>query len=189
MSYLGMIFGKVGVEEPAFELLFSRALSSPQTPYEIRKYGKRYAIETTMNSTDKTSTPFMQLAGYIGVTKSPENSKNEAIAMTAPVAMDKNHENGMNSMRFILPSTYDDMSKIPQPTNAEKVTVKELSPAVGAVHRFSGAFDEVKCHEKVRALAAQLLIDGVDLPTGEDGLVALDKIKVWYSIVLYFHFY
>lgn len=178
MSYLGMIFGKIGVEEPAFELLLTRALSSPQTPYEIRKYGKRYAIETTMSSSDKTSTPFMRLAGYIGVTKAPENSANEAIAMTAPVAMDKNHESGMKSMKFILPSTYDDMSKIPQPNNAEDVKVKEVPAATGAVHMFSGAFDEKKCHEKVRALAAQLLLDGVSLPKGEDGLVALDKIKV-----------
>lgn len=177
MSYLGMIFGKVGVEEPAFELLLTRALSSPQTSYEIRKYGKRYAIETTMSSTDNNSTPFMRLAGYIGVTKAPENAKNEAIAMTAPVAMDKNHENGMKSMKFILPSTYDDLSKIPQPNNAENVKVKEIPPAVGAVHRFSGSFDDDKCHEKVRALAAQLLIDGVSLSKGEDGLVALDKIE------------
>jgi hypothetical protein len=81
-------------------------------------------------------------------------------------------------MKFILPSSYDDMSKIPQPTNAESVHVKEIAPAVGAVHQFSGTFDENKCHEKVRSLAAQLLIDGVDLPKGEDGLVALDKIKV-----------
>ena len=131
-----------------------------------------------MSSTDKDSTPFMRLAGYIGVTKSPENANNEAIAMTAPVAMDKNHENGMKSMKFILPSTYDDMSKIPQPNNAENVKVKEVPPAVGAVHRFSGAFDESTCHEKVKALAAQLSIDGVSLPMGEDGLVALDKIKV-----------
>lgn len=173
-----MIFGKIGVEEPAFELLLTRVLSSPQTPYEIRKYGKRYAIETTMSSSDKTSSPFMRLAGYIGVTKSPENAKNEAIAMTAPVAMDKNHESGMKTMKFILPSSYDDMSKIPQPTNAESVHVKEIAPAVGAVHQFNGTFDENKCHEKVRSLAAQLLIDGVDLPKGEDGLVALDKIKV-----------
>lgn len=179
MSFLGMIFGKTGVEEPAFELLLTRALTAPQTPYEIRKYGKRYAIETTMSSTESsTSSPFMRLAGYIGVTKAPENAKNEAIAMTAPVAMDKNYENGMKTMKFILPSTYDDMSKIPQPKDEENVKVKEVPAAVGAIHRFSGSFDETKCHDKVRALASQLLIDGVNLPKGEDGLVALDKIKV-----------
>ncbi|KAL3787976.1 hypothetical protein HJC23_002901 [Cyclotella cryptica] len=177
MSYLGMIFGKIGVEEPAFELLFTRSLTSPQTPYEIRRYGKRYAIETTMEPSEKTSSPFMALAGYIGVTKAPENEKKEAIAMTAPVAMDKNHQSGVRTMKFILPSSYDDLTKIPKPTNADKVTIKELAPAVGAVHRFSGSFDESKCHDKVRALASQLLIDGVDLPKGDDGLVALDKIK------------
>jgi hypothetical protein len=186
MSYIGMIFGKVGVEEPAFELLLSRALSSPQTPYEIRRYGKRYAIETTMQSSEKTSSPFMALAGYIGVTKAPENEKKEAIAMTAPVAMDKNHESGVKTMKFILPSTYDDMSKIPKPTNADRVTVKELAPAVGAVHRFSGSFDESACLKKVQALASQLLIDGVSLPKGEDGLVALDKIKVSALFIRFF---
>jgi hypothetical protein len=177
MSYLGMIFGKIGVEEPAFELLLSRTLSSPQTPYEVRRYGKRYAIETTMNPSEKTSSPFMALAGYIGVTKAPENEKKEAIAMTAPVAMDKDHESGVKSMKFILPSSYDDLAKIPKPTNADRVTVKELDPAVGAVHRFSGSFDEDVCMKKVKALASQLLVDGVNLPKGEDGLVALDKIK------------
>ena len=182
-----MIFGKIGVEEPAFELLLTRALFSPQTSYDIRKYGKRYAIETTMSSSDKNSTPFMRLAGYIGVTKAPENASNQAIAMTAPVAMEKNHENGMKSMKFILPSTYDDLSKIPQPTNADRVEVKEIPPAVGAVHRFSGTFDEAKCHEKVKALAAQLLIDGVNLPTSEDGQAALDKIKVCLHVISFYY--
>ncbi len=184
MSYLGMIFGKVTEEEPAFELLLTRSLTSPQTPYEIRRYGKRYAIETTMEPSEKTRSPFMTLAGYIGVTKAPENEKKEAIAMTAPVAMQKNHENGVRTMKFILPSTYDDLAKVPKPTNADKVVVKELAPAVGAVHRFSGSFDESKCHDKVRALASQLLLDGVDLPKGDDGLVALDKIKVRCSLNL-----
>jgi hypothetical protein len=119
----------------------------------------------------------MTLAGYIGVTKAPENEANEAIAMTAPVAMEQTTEKNKKLMRFILPSKYDEMSKIPKPNNADKVIIKEISPAVGAVHQFNGSFTDSHCHEKIRALALQLSIDGVDLPKGEDGAVVLDKVK------------
>ena len=169
---MGMVLGKINVEEPAFQVLFNRTAT---TPYEIRRYGKRFAIETSFGASVGASSPFGALAGYIGVTKAPENEANEPIAMTAPVAMDRDQQ--QQRMRFILPSKYDDISKIPRPKNADKVTVKEVPPAVGAVHQFNGSFDESHCVTKVCALAAQLVDDGVDLPKGEDGKVLMDKIK------------
>lgn len=181
---MGMVLGKISVEEPAFKVLFNRAPTAPAsnvsntitTPYEIRKYGKRYAIESIYDSTNADRSPFMALAGYIGVTKAPENESNESIAMTAPVAIDRK-ERDNKRMKFILPSKYDDISKIPKPKNSDKVSIREVAPAVGAVHQFSGAFDDSHCEEKARALAAQLIGDGISLPTGKDGEVELGKIN------------
>ncbi len=181
---MGMVLGKISVEEPAFKVLFNRSTTAPAsnvtntvtTPYEIRKYGKRYAIESEYDSTNADRSPFMALAGYIGVTKAPENEANEPIAMTAPVAIDRK-ERDKKRMKFILPSKYDDLSKIPQPKNADKVSIREVAPAVGAVHQFSGAFDESHCEVKARALAAQLIGDGISLPKREDGEVELEKIE------------
>merc|ERR1711862_917985 len=103
----GMVFGKINEEEPPFEILLNRnsliatadgdnksASTAAKTPYVIRKYGKRYAIETewSKKSDEKdmmkqTRSPFFALAGYIGVMKDPENEGSQKIAMTAPVAM------------------------------------------------------------------------------------------------------
>lgn len=201
---MGMVFGKIDVAEPAFEVLLSRINAT--TSYEIRKYGKRFAIEAEMNAPgvtqtsekDKTRSPFMSLAGYIGVMsapqnegatsiamtapvvmKSPEEKKGTAIAMTAPVVM-TGAEKGdaksmeMSKMQFILPAEYDDMAKIPKPTNSI-VKVKELSPALGAVHRYAGSFEEKHNTEKAMDLMKQLNDDGISLPVEDSS----DKVQFW----------
>jgi hypothetical protein len=49
------------VAEPAFEVLFSNMKSgvsqnvTTTTPYEIRRYGKRFVVEATTDGTGKTS--------------------------------------------------------------------------------------------------------------------------------------
>ena len=58
---MGIVFGKTGVAEPAFDLLLSRPTT---TPYEIRRYSTRFAIETEYSGRDGAG--FMALAGYIG---------------------------------------------------------------------------------------------------------------------------
>eukprot|EP00586_Coscinodiscus_wailesii_P009692 CAMPEP_0172509862 /NCGR_PEP_ID=MMETSP1066-20121228/224025_1 /TAXON_ID=671091 /ORGANISM="Coscinodiscus wailesii, Strain CCMP2513" /LENGTH=248 /DNA_ID=CAMNT_0013288569 /DNA_START=84 /DNA_END=830 /DNA_ORIENTATION=+ len=209
---MGMVFGKVDVAEPAFEVMFSRA--SAEVVYEIRKYGKRFAIETEMikagssaSATDEDTqmrSPFMALAGYIGVMGKPQNEGLESIAMTAPVVMTsedktKSSDSGnegvpiamtapvvmtdgerastdmkMSKMQFILPVEYDDVSKIPKPTNPN-VVVKELSGAVGAVHRFTGSFNQEHNTQKLTELLKQLNEDGVKINEEE----AAKKCEFW----------
>ena len=56
----------------------------------------RYAIETPMGPPSSESegrrSPFMTLAGYIGVRGAPQNEGGKKIVMTAPVAMKQSDE-------------------------------------------------------------------------------------------------
>lgn len=190
-----MIFGKIKVEEPKYEVILTR--DGGNIHYEIRRYGKRFAIETPMGSPSSESegrrSPFMTLAGYIGVRGTPQNEGAKTIAMTAPVAMKQSDEvkgqsipmtapvatgndsaSGKRVMQFMLPSDMDDMSKIPKPTNSD-VTVKELPAAVGAVVRYSGTFNEENNKAKAKEFAKQLKDDGLDI----DEEAFMDKHQVW----------
>ena len=197
---MGMVFGIQREEEPSYTVLLDRTAATTGTttsctPYEIRRYGTRYAIETVFddnerssNNKDGTRSPFMKLAGYIGVLSDPQNESREGIAMTAPVAMQRQQSGGKGGggggekiamtapvamhrtaaassggtrkMQFFLPSKYDSPEKIPTPTNPD-VTVREIPPAVGAVHRYSGTFSESKSRDKARALVDALRADGL----------------------------
>jgi len=190
-----MVFGKVDVEEPKYEVILTR--DGGPVHYEIRRYGKRFAIETEMADPsakgEGRNSPFMKLAGYIGVTGAAQNEgaskiamtapvtmkqsdevKGQSIAMTAPVAMGNDASSGKKVMQFILPSEMDDMSKIPKPTNSE-VTVRELPPEVGAVVRYSGSFNEVNNKAKAKEFLKQLKDDGLDL----DEEAFMEKHQVW----------
>eukprot|EP00594_Rhizosolenia_setigera_P008523 CAMPEP_0178962972 /NCGR_PEP_ID=MMETSP0789-20121207/14716_1 /TAXON_ID=3005 /ORGANISM="Rhizosolenia setigera, Strain CCMP 1694" /LENGTH=239 /DNA_ID=CAMNT_0020647291 /DNA_START=47 /DNA_END=766 /DNA_ORIENTATION=+ len=183
---MGMVLGKIDVKEPSFKILHSTT-KNIETPYDIREYGTRFAIETLYDASDpdKHDNPFRALAKYIGVFGEPENMGNESISMTAPVVMSDSHENKkegtkiamtapvvmgnsdgskddkkMKKMQFILPEEYDNMSKIPKPTNPS-VTVKELNPEVGAVHVFSGRYTDESNKKKALALGKQLRKDGL----------------------------
>lgn len=184
---MGMVLGKVDVAEPAFQVLLSRTTktaggtNAAAVPYEIRSYGTRFAIETEYTGEDETSSPFRALAKYIGVFGEPQNKGGVTMAMTAPVVMeDKSTKSGgipiamtapvvmgetkkdnHKMMQFILPAEYDSMAKIPQPTDSANVAVKELSPAVGAVHRYSGRYNDEINRRKALTLAQQLKTDGV----------------------------
>lgn len=270
---MGMVFGKTGVAEPAFQVLLSRT-TNVTTSYEIREYGKRFAIETVMGTPassegegatatkpvkDKQKSSFYRLAGYIGVMGPAQNKGSTAIAMTAPVVMtsaetkteedspaetkteddspaetkteeeppaetkteeesstpDKTESSdksppppegtkiamtapvimtgaskteeaapSMSKMLFILPADYDDISKIPEPTDPS-VTIKELPPAVGAVHRYNGAFNDTANAKKMVLLASQLAADGLTgFMTEEEGksdptAEAWEKSQFW----------
>lgn len=166
-SKMGMVFGKTGVEEPAFEVLLKH---SKGFPYEVRKYGERFAAETAMSSENSA---FQALARYIGVFGNPENEGQESMAMTAPVVKEtkaaakiamtapvvKSEEEGL--MQFMLPKEYDSLSKIPKPTNPN-VHIKVIPPAVGAVHRFSGSMLDEISRSKASQLGLQLRQDGLE---------------------------
>ena len=137
------------------------------------------------DDSNETNEPFRALARYIGVFGTPENDGTRPISMTSPVAMtndsgDKNNgtpiamtapvamsndrkgerlSSGNDKvMKFFLPEEFDDMSKIPKPTNPH-VTIEEIPPSVGAVHRFSGSWSNSTKDEKASCLAKQLMSD------------------------------
>ena len=173
---MGSVFGKQTVAEPAFEILMERASNfrNVKTSYEIRKYGERFAAEVSYRDADDTGSPFRALAGYIGVFGKPENEGGESISMTAPVVIEggtpiamtapvvtENDDNGEKIMKFVLPTEYDDISKIPKPTNPA-VHIEEIPPQVGVVHRYAGSLSEETNREMATALADQLMADGVE---------------------------
>jgi hypothetical protein len=179
---MGQVFGRNGVAEPTYEVLYHRAADFS---YEIRSYGTRFAAQTTYNGTDDQ--PFRALARYIGVFGTPENQGQETISMTAPVikegqgsgkpvpiAMtapviisgDASPSSSEKIMEFILPAEYDSMEKIPVPTNPQ-VTIRELPSATGAVHRYSGSMSDEAALEAATKLGEQLRDDGVDAATAD----------------------
>lgn len=66
------------VAEPSYDVVLKGS------NYEVRSYGKRFAIETC--SCDGSGSAFPKLAGFIGVMGKPQNDQDLEIAMTAPVA-------------------------------------------------------------------------------------------------------
>lgn len=170
---MGMVFGKSGVAEPVFTLLHERAGENIPVPYEVRQYGERFAIEAAYDDNNDDNSPFRLLARYIGVFGTPQNQQSKPIAMTAPVATSATPSDGRR-MQFVLPAEFDDLSKIPPPTD-ERVKVVQVAPAVGVVHRFNGSYDSLRGKELAKSLATQLTADGVAISEQE----ALDRYQFW----------
>lgn len=187
---MGMVFGKTGVEEPSYDVLLTRSHPSATIPYEIRNYGERFAAEADYPTGDNSDdTPFTVLAKYIGVFGTPENKGSEKISMTAPVVIDRQgggteiamtapvvrtEDGGTKKMQFMLPANYDELSKIPKPTNPA-VHILEIPPSCGAVYRFNGSFSEERSKGMALGLAKQLVQDGVDMSEAD----AIEKYQFW----------
>lgn len=186
---MGSIFGKQTVAEPHFEVLLDR--NHVQTPYELRQYGQRFAATFAYDDADDTSSPFRALANYIGVFGRPQNEGHEAISMTAPVVIESGitegekiamtapvvteMEDGKRVMKFLLPEEYDELSKIPKPTNPG-VKIEEIPPQVGVVHRYHGSLESEHNREMAIDLADQLMADGVE---GISEEYALNHFQFW----------
>ena len=181
---MGTVFGKESVKEPPFDIILQR--KDVKTSYELRKYGERFAASVEYSNTDETGTPFRTLARYIGVFGTPENEGTTSIAMTAPVVMENDNgsnnkpesiamtapvvmENsssgggangGMKKMMFMLPEEYNDMSKIPKPSNPA-VHIEHIPSEIGVVHRYNGNFNSKINRAVAQELGEQLLSDGV----------------------------
>jgi len=181
---MGSVFGKESVKEPPFEVIVER--STAKTSYELRKYGKRFAASVEYSA--GTSSPFGTLAKYIGVFGTPQNEGSTSIAMTAPVVMEQEptsiamtapvvmeNQSGMKKMMFMLPAEYDNMSKIPKPTNPN-VNIEELPSEVGAVHRYNGNFNDKINRKKAKEMGIQLMADGVSGITEE---YVLSNFQFW----------
>ena len=179
---MGTIFGKESVKEPPYEVLLQRT-NDVKTPYELRKYATRYAASVEYSSNGDNS-GFRTLAKYIGVFGTPENEGNTNIAMTAPVVMEQGTQpkqaggpksiamtapvvietnftvQGMKKMMFMLPDEYDDIAKIPKPTNPA-VHVEMIPSEFGAVHRYNGGYNAKINSKMAQELGEQLRSDGL----------------------------
>ncbi len=190
---MGTIFGKESVKEPPYEVLLQR--TNVKTPYELRKYATRYAATVEYNGS--TSEGFRALAKYIGVFGTPQNEgstniamtapvvmeedsttkqgKPTPIAMTAPVVMETNVTHGMNKMMFMLPEEYNDIAKIPKPTNPA-VHIERIPSETGAVHRYNGNFNSKINSNMAQQLGEQLLSDGLVDVTDD---YAMEHFQFW----------
>lgn len=170
---MGIIFGKY--KEPAFEILVSRNVGA----YQVRRYGKRFAVEADHHH---DASPFPLLAGYIGVMSwRPQNEAKKYISMTTPVTMHGLHDSpsqrssrNNRKMQFLLPQEYDNESSIPKPTNLN-VRVVCIPPSIGAVYRYTGTLDREKSQEMALRLCDALQEDGVDI----DKDTALNTFQYW----------
>lgn len=136
---------------------------------EIRAYGPRLAVETTVESTESHAAEneaFRLLLSYItranrggaklAMTPSVEQSSQPVlIAMTAPVEIAGRQSNRIG-MRFFLPSAVA-AKGAPEPL-AQRVRIVEVAPSTLAVVRFSGGLSqnvEVKRTEELINRAAR----------------------------------
>ncbi|PSS34615.1 Heme-binding-like protein [Actinidia chinensis var. chinensis] len=168
---MGMVFGKICVETPKFELIRSTE------DYEIRKYSPSVIAEITYDPAqfngDKDG-GFKILANYIGVLGNPQNTTPEKIAMTtpvitrsapekipmtAPVVTKVGEGNKAVTMQFTLPSKYQVASEAPQPVD-ERVVLREEGERTYGVLRFGGGASADVVAGKVSALRRSLERDG-----------------------------
>ncbi|XP_016183845.1 LOW QUALITY PROTEIN: heme-binding-like protein At3g10130, chloroplastic [Arachis ipaensis] len=180
VSAMGLIFGKIAVETPKYEVVKSTQ------DYEIRKYAPSVVAQVTYDPSlpqfkGNKDGGFMVLANYIGALGNPQNTEPEKIAMTAPVitkdttgekiamtapVVTKDGSGGdggeakkMVTMQFILPSVYEKAEDAPKPID-EKVEIKEEGERKYGVVKFSGVASDGVVNEKVEKLKGCLERDG-----------------------------
>lgn len=169
---MGMIFGKISVETPKYEVLKT-------TPdYEIRKYSPCVIAQVSYNPSQFKGNKdggFMILANYIGALGNPQNKKPEKIAMTAPVITQSSEKIAMTApvvtksgsegeenvmvMQFILPEKYKKASEAPEPVD-ERVVVREEGERKYGVVKFGGTATDEVVADKVGKLREELERDG-----------------------------
>ncbi|MED6211442.1 hypothetical protein PIB30_073703 [Stylosanthes scabra] len=181
VSAMGLIFGKIAVETPKYEVVKSTQ------DYEIRRYAPSVVAQVTYDPSlpqfkGNKDGGFMVLANYIGALGNPQNTKPEKIAMTAPVitkgttgekiamtapvvTKDSGHDGSggeakkMVTMQFILPSVYEKAEDAPKPVD-ERVEIKEEGEKKYGVVKFSGVATDGVVKEKVEKLKESLERDG-----------------------------
>ncbi|XP_020215778.2 heme-binding-like protein At3g10130, chloroplastic [Cajanus cajan] len=174
LSFMGLIFGKISVETPKYEVIKSTS------EYEIRKYAPSVVAEVTYDPSQFKGNKdggFTVLANYIGALGNPQNTKpekiamtapvitkdsGEKIAMTAPVVTKDDGEEGKDkrvTMQFILPSVYRKAEAAPKPTD-ERVVIREEGERKYGVVKFGGVASEEVVREKVEKLRMSLEKDG-----------------------------
>lgn len=130
--------------------------------WSVRQYSAAVAAETSGGRGDNSG--FGTLARYIGVFSTPENSQGNPVAMTTPVVstpiamttpvVSKSSGTQGSSMRFVLPSVYQQVSDAPVPTSS-RVNLVAIPARQMAAFTFSGHCDGVdEAAEKYDELVA-----------------------------------
>jgi hypothetical protein len=183
---MGIVFGRTGVEEPAFRLI-----GKSTRGYEVRVLPPcvSAAVHEKLGP-NGNSGAFRLLAGYIGVIGAPKNSGTAAIAMTAPVvqtpvpiamtapvvqtpttpvttaggaAAGAAFSEGNVSLAFLLPAEYTRVDQCPVPTDP-RVTLEEVGERMVAVRTFSGWVSDQVIEEELGALVTAARADGLVPP-------------------------
>ncbi|CAE7028500.1 unnamed protein product [Symbiodinium sp. CCMP2592] len=118
------------LETPDYEVLYRDALNG----YEVREYAPYAVVRTAGQGGEAANNrSFFMLADYIFGKK---NERNEKMAMTTPVQMDKS----TGTMSFIMPSKYwgESLSEAPLPAEDAGVTLQERPGERVAVSIFGG---------------------------------------------------
>lgn len=145
--------------------LYNNSRANTETPnykvtktdgaFELREYPNLKLAKTGMASDMDGS--FMRLFGYI----SGKNEREEKIAMTTPVLIDRSANAG--SMSFIVPKAVE-AKGAPQP-KADAVKVETWKGGLFAAHRFDGSArgkNEAESVQKLRdwCIAQKLVTEG-----------------------------
>ena len=138
-------------------------------PVEIRTYGPRLAVETTLDPGTRDGA-FGLLAGYIfGKNRAAGGGGGAKIAMTVPVEMAQ--AGPRVAMRFFLPRSLS-RDTAPAPEDA-RVRVVEVPGETMAVLRFSGSTGDARIAERKEALLRELR-GSAWAPTGEPVFLGYD---------------
>ncbi len=133
-------------------------LAKKEGAFELREYDTLHLAKVSMPASDKRSKNmdggFMKLFRFID----GQNEKSEKISMTTPVIVERGEKE--SSMSFVMPQK--SVAKgLPLPKGEVKL---DRIPAVKVVAlRFSGVSDNVKEAEKLAALHAWAIKQGVEV--------------------------
>jgi hypothetical protein len=122
---------------------------------EIRKYPNLILAQTKLGSSEYKSSGnngFRTVANYIF----GGNSKQQKIAMTAPVIMDMGDS---ASMSFVMPAEYE-MDDLPKPAS-DQVQIRKQESKTLAVLRFGGYSDDEKIRKYAKRLEEVLLENNI----------------------------
>lgn len=147
-QFTGSIFGSIGVERAAYDVVQQ---VSPNT--QIRRYHPCVLAETPAGnsgtSSGESSAAFRRLGQYIGVVGTPSNEDATPIAMTAPVVTRS------GTMSFVLPAEYQRVEMAPRPSDPQ-VTLRRSAARTCAVLTFSGYATDTAVSKRATELTETL---------------------------------
>ena len=167
-----------------------------QQPYEVVRHGRGYELrrypscvvaEVAVDADfdQAGSIAFRPLVNYIGGNNSARTSldmtapvvQSRKMSMTAPVVQ-QTGEDGQQVVAFVLPKSVT-LDSAPVPTDP-RVVIRELSPSLTAVARYSGRWSESSYAHHVAALRQAIAADGLTA-VSEPRLARFDPpFKPWF---------